>query len=174
VYDLPWPESELAQLGDIQVRMRVTLSYFIEPGPGQVGWKDRYRYPSHGLRFDLNSPSETRGEFLKRVNRQARAEEEHAGATPSPSDHWLLGQQRDAGSIHSDLWTGTAADLASSNMIVVRPSVGWWRERGHLNRWDRPARYALIVSIETPTSEVDIYTPVVNKVTTPVETPIAM
>ena len=33
----------LSALGDKKVTMRVTLSYFIEPGPGQRGWKDKYR-----------------------------------------------------------------------------------------------------------------------------------
>lgn len=32
--------------------MRVTLSYFVEPGPGEVGWEDKYRYLACGLRFD--------------------------------------------------------------------------------------------------------------------------
>jgi len=40
--------------------MRITLSYFVEPSPGEVGWKDRYRYASHGLRFELNGPERTR------------------------------------------------------------------------------------------------------------------
>jgi hypothetical protein len=38
--------------------------------------------------------------------------------------------------------------------------VGWWRERPHLGRFDRRARYSLIVSIRTPVEEIDIYTPV--------------
>ncbi len=33
------------------------------------------------------------------------------------------------GSIHSDAWTGTAAQLASSNLLVVYPVTGWWRYR---------------------------------------------
>ena len=38
--------------------MRVTLSYFIEPNPSQRG-NSRYRYQSHGLRFDVKRPTET-------------------------------------------------------------------------------------------------------------------
>ncbi len=30
---LPWPTDELASLGDVEVRLRITLSYFIEPNP---------------------------------------------------------------------------------------------------------------------------------------------
>lgn len=50
---LPWPDDQLAELGETQVQLRVTLSYFIEPNPGERGWKGRYRYASHGLRFAL-------------------------------------------------------------------------------------------------------------------------
>jgi hypothetical protein len=170
LYELPWPMQELQQLGEVPVQLRITLSYFVEPGPGEVGWKDRYRYASHGLRFELNDPSENRQEFLKRVNAQARADDEGSSDTASPSGHWVLGsQQRDVGSIHSDIWTGTAAALASSNLIAIRPAVGWWRERAHLGQWSRLARYSLIVSVETPATEVDIYTRIAAQITTPIE-----
>ena len=68
VYRLPWPADVLGTLGEMPVKMRVTLSYFIEPSPGEVGWKDRYRYASHGLRFELNGPGEGESEFVKRIN----------------------------------------------------------------------------------------------------------
>jgi len=174
VYELPWPKQQLAQLGEAPVKMRVTLSYFIEPGPGEIGWKDRYRYASHGLRFDVIGPTETNSEFLKRLNAQSRAEDEGHPGTTSASSYWMLGQQRDAGSIHSDIWTGTAADLANSNLLTVRPTVGWWRERAYLNRWDRSARYTLIVSIETPSQDIDIYTSVANMIKVPVEVGITI
>ena len=170
LYELPWPKDQLQQLGAVEVQLRITLSYFIEPGPGEVGWRDRYRYASHGLRFDLNKPSETQDEFLRRVNAQSRSEEFGAPDTSSPSDYWLLGsQQRDIGSIHSDVWTGTAAELASSNHIAIRPTLGWWRERHHLGQYNRLARYSLIVSIETPVEGVDIYTPVATRIMAPIE-----
>lgn len=170
LYALPWPADELLRLGETQVRMRVTLSYFIEPGPGEVGWSHRYRYASHGLRFELNSPGESQTEFVKRINKQAREQDEGKPETEAPSDHWMLGQQRNVGSIHSDIWTGRAADLATSNLIAVRPLIGWWRERHHLGSVEKQTRYSLIVSVETPSEETDIYTPVAAKIgiTTPV------
>lgn len=170
VYDLPWPVDVLKALPDeTPVQMRITLSYFIEPAPGEVGWKDRYRYASHGLRFELNSPNETKDDFVKRINIAARAQDEGAPGTASAMGHWLLGSQaRDRGSIHSDIWQGTAAELAVSNLIGVSPVIGWWRERSHLNRWDSQARYALIVSINTPDESVDIYTPVAQQLNIPV------
>jgi hypothetical protein len=168
LYELPWPVEALQELGAAKVTMRVTLSYFIEPSPGEKGWDRRYGYASHGLRFDVNNAVETKEEFVKRINKAARDEEEKAPNTPSAYSHWLLGDQRNVGSVHSDVWTGTGAQLASSNMIAVRPSVGWWSERPHLGRWDRSARYSLIVSIHTPTQSVDVYTPVLQAVTQPI------
>ena len=38
LHRLPWPREQLANLGAAQVEMRVTLSYFIEPNPGERGW----------------------------------------------------------------------------------------------------------------------------------------
>lgn len=168
LYALPWPIEALLDMGPTQVRMRVTLSYFIEPGPGEIGWKDRYRYRSHGLKFELNSAGESADEFMRRINAQARDEEEGAPGTPSPKE-WLIGANtRNKGSIHSDIWEGRAADLATSNLIGIVPTIGWWRERKHLGKSNKRTRYSLVVSIETPEEEVDIYTPVSVQVGVPV------
>jgi len=164
LYRLPWPSQVLQELGEEEVRMRITLSYFIEPGPGEIGWKDRYRYPSHGLRFKINSPTESEDEFIRRINRALRDDEHGRPDTESPSDHWIIGQNRNKGSIHSDIWVGTAADLSSSNLIAVFPSIGWWRERPHLEKVNNKTRYSLIVSIETQEQDIDIYTPVATKI----------
>ena len=40
------------------------------------------------------------------------------------------------------------------------PVAGWWKEKPFLERYDALARYALIVTIRAPGSDVDIYTPV--------------
>jgi len=172
LYELPWPTDVLRSLPDgTNVEMKVTLSYFIEPGPGEIGWQDRYRYASHALRFDLKSPTESKEQFVKRINKAARDEEEGHPGTQSASDHWKIGQARDRGSIHSDIWQGTASELADSNIIAVAPRIGWWRERAHLGKWNRKTRYALVVSITTPEESVDVYTPVATQVgiTVPVE-----
>ena len=92
LYELPWPKEVLLALpSDIKLQMRITLSYFIEPGPGEIGWKDRYRYASHALRFDIKSPSETTNLFLKRINAAVREAEEGHPGTQSASEHWLIG-----------------------------------------------------------------------------------
>ena len=159
LYKLPWPTDVLSDLGEKPVIMRITLSYFIEPGPGEIGWENRYRYASHALRFDINGAGESEGDFVRRINYQAREDGEHPG-TRGAGKNWVIGEARNVGSIHSDIWQGRAADLAASNMIAVYPAVGWWRERHHLNRWNRECRYSLIISIYTPEQTVDIYTPV--------------
>lgn len=165
MYDLPWPKDVLYGLpDDTDVSMRITLSYFIEPGPGEIGWKDRYRYPSHGLRFDLKSPTESKEQFTKRINKAARNEDEGKPGSQSASNHWTIGQTRDRGSIHSDIWKGTASELADSNSIAVFPRIGWWRERAYLGKWNKKTRYALVVSITTPEENVDVYTPVANQI----------
>lgn len=163
LYNLPWPKDVLSELGEEHVTMRVTLSYFIEPSPGEIGWENRYRYASHTLRFDVNGPGETEDEFVRRVNTQARDDGEHPG-TAGSGENWVIGEARNVGSIHSDIWQGRAADLAGSNMIAVYPAVGWWRERNYLNRWNRSCRYSLIVSIRATEHIVDIYTPVINQI----------
>lgn len=72
IHEIPWPRDVLQELGAVPVEMRVTLSYFIEPGPGEVGWKDKYRYPSCGLRFDVINQNEEKEDFEKRVNVKMR------------------------------------------------------------------------------------------------------
>lgn len=169
LHRLPWPLAELEALGDTEVEMRVTLSYFIEPNPSERGVRSRYRYESHGLRFDVKRPLESLGDFRSRVNAAARDEEEgtHVGGD---DPGWLIGKQnRHKGSLHSDTWRGSAADLASRGVLAVYPALGWWKTRPGLERYDRNARYALIVSIHAPEVDVDLYTAVNNQILLEVE-----
>ncbi|MGH9090017.1 MAG: S8 family peptidase [Acidimicrobiales bacterium] len=173
-HSLPWPTEVLSDLGGAPVRLRVTLSYFIEPNPGSRGWVRRYSYASHGLRFDVRRATESNDAFRKRLNQLALAEEERR-PTPAASDshEWYFGPDyRVSGSLHSDIWTGTAADLADRGAIAVYPVTGWWKELKSRDRSDRGARYALVVSIETPDQDVDIWTPVAQQIGVPVEVTI--
>lgn len=170
IHEIPWPKKVLEELFDTEVEMKVTLSYFIEPGPGEVGWKDRYRYPSCGLRFETNG-SLTEEEFRWKISRMSEDENYSETQTRGISPKWLLGaNNRNVGSIHSDVWKGTAAELAISNLIAIYPTVGWWRERAHLGKWDSKIRYSLIVSITTPKVNTDLYTPIINKITSTTQT----
>jgi hypothetical protein len=169
LHNLPWPRQVLEDLGEVPVRMRVTLSYFIEPSPGRRGWTNKHRYQSHGLRFEVKRPLETNDEFHKRISKAAREDGEEV-EHGSDDREWELGDHlRRKGSIHCDTWTGTAAELAASGVVAVFPVTGWWKERQHLGRWDREARYALIVTIETDETEVDLYTPIAVQIGVPVE-----
>lgn len=167
-FELPWPRDVLEDLGDLLVRLRVTLSYFIEPNPGRRGWTKRHRYSSHGLRFDVKGPTESLDEFRKRLNQQALDEEEERPKSDGP-DGWFLGERaRNRGSIHSDLLSGFAADIAERGVIGIYPVSGWWKDQPKRDRSHLGARYTLIVSIETDAAEVDIWTPVAMKVGLPI------
>lgn len=167
LHPLPWPHDVLRELGDTMVELRVTLSYFIEPNPGERGRDRRHRYASHGLRFDVNTPTETYEDFRRRLSSAARQEEDDVSTTSSDAENWLLGPRlRHRGSVHSDRWQGTAVDLASRGIVAVYPVIGWWRERPRHERWGKRARYCLIVSIYTPATEVDIYSPVAVQIPT--------
>lgn len=166
LHRLPWPKQVLEQLGGQTVRLRVTLSYFIEPSPGRRGWTRKHRYQSHGLRFDVKRPTDVSdAEFLRRITKDAQDDEEDAIGSVADDRNWAVGTKlRCKGSIHSDIWTGTAAQLAASETIAVFPVTGWWKERQSLERWNRLARYALIISLETDATEVDLYTPIANQI----------
>lgn len=168
LHALPWPKDELEALGAAKVQMRVTLSYFIEPNPSARGSASKYHYPSHRLRFDVRHPLESIEDFLARINAAAAAEEDEQNTSPQDPD-WLLGKtQRHKGSLHQDVWEGTAADLASRGFLVVYPAMGWWRTRPKLERYNLPARYSLIVSIRTPQTDIDLYSAVAAQIAVPV------
>jgi len=171
LHQLPWPIAVLQELGNVELSMRVTLSYFIEPSPGRRGWTNKHRYQSHGLRFEVKHPLETETAFHKRISRAAWDEDEETAPSIQDDRAWELGQQlRRKGSIHRDTWHGTAAQLAASGLIAVFPVTGWWKERPHLQRWGHAARYALLVTIETPRSDIDVYTPIAAMIGVPVAT----
>jgi hypothetical protein len=171
-HQFPWPRTELEQLGETEVELRVTLSYYIEPNPGERGWLRRHRYPSYGLRFAVKKALESVDTFRTRINAAAVAEEEELGAIDAGSDDWFLGARlRNLGSVHSDYWRGTAAELARRSAIGVYPIGGWWKENPAHKRYDRPIRYALINSIRAVNGTIDIYTPVMTQIATLVELP---
>ena len=172
MHALPWPTDVLRSLGETTVRMKVTLSYFIEPNPARRGWDHKFRYQSHGLRFDVKTPTESTQEFMTRLNRERWDEERGQASVTSSSDtsEWFFGKQtRSKGSLHSDWWEGNAASLADRSQIAIYPVVGWWRERHSEGHTSKRARYSLIVTIETPDINTDIYTPVATQVVTPIE-----
>lgn len=171
IHTLPWPKELLRELGDIPVKIKVTLSYYIEPGPGEVGWKDKYRYSSCGLRFDMINSDESLDDFKKRINIKMRGEDKKDnGDGTSGSDRWFLGSKnRDVGSIHSDFCELSAVELCECNRIAIYPVVGWWRERDYLGKYDSTIRYSMVITISTPKTDVDFYTPIITEIGNSVE-----
>lgn len=176
LHSLPWPRQELLNLPpETEVELRITLSYFIEPNPSARGTSSKFHYPSHRLRFDVQRPLDaTTEDFVARIN--AAAEREDDGDPIDPKDTgWVLGdRQRHRGSLHQDVWYGSAAELASRGFVAVYPAKGWWRTRPAQERYDLPARYSLIVSIRTPQTDVDLYTPIAQQVAAQVAVAVAV
>ena len=166
LHELPWPTEVLQNLEETVVRMRVTLSYFIKPNPSRRGWSGRYIYPSYGLRFAVRRQTESTEEFRQRINKLARDEEGQTLPAETDGNEWFFGlrQQKSAGSIHTDIWTGPATDLARKGVIAIYPVAGWWKFNKKRNLSHLGVRYSLVVSIESPSVEVDLWTPVYQQI----------
>ncbi|MGW4809514.1 S8 family peptidase [Kitasatospora sp. NPDC004272] len=175
LHELPWPREQLLDLGPTQVSLRVTLSYFIEPNPGRKGVLRQHTYPSHRLRFAIKG-LETLAAFERQIAANAEAEDD--GITTvgrfESDKFWLAGtDNRNRGSLHSDVWTGSAAELADCGALAVYPAGGWWKYHNRADRVGRPVSYALLVSLATPETETDLYTPTALQLDIPVATDLA-
>ena len=168
LYQLPWPIEDLLQLPhELEVRLRVTLSYFIEPSPGRRGFRKRYSYRSHALRFETIRPGQSLSNFKASFNGLASMED--YDGPEGDANGWFFGPQlRTRGSLHSDIWTGSAADLADMHTIAVYPVGGWWKYKTAGDRWKNPVRFSLLVSLEVPDTNVDIYSVIESQVEIPV------
>ncbi len=172
LHELPWPFEELLKLGAADAELRVTLSYFVEPNPGDRGWTSKFRYASCGLRFQVVGPNQSREDLLKSISKKMREDDNDTGGSVSSEDWYLGPQNRDRGSIHSDFKQMTAADLSSSRYVVVYPVYGWWAKRQALGKMTNRIRYSLIVTIETPEVESQLYNEVAMQVKVPISTGI--
>lgn len=176
LHSLPWPKDALQALPPAtQVELRISLSYFIEPNPSARGTASKFHYPSHRLRFDVQRPLDaTTDDFVARIN-AAAAREDDGDPIDAKDPNWILGGlKRHRGSLHQDIWQGTAAELASRGFVAVYPAKGWWRTRPAQERYNQPARYSLIVSIRTPEINVDLYTSVANQVAAQIAAPVVV
>ena len=172
LYQLPWPLTELQNLPpELEVKLKVTLSYFIEPNPGRRGYRSRYSYQSHGLRFETIRPGQSLENFRAYINGLANMDD--YDGPEGDNDGWFLGDQlRTRGSVHSDKWTGSAQDLADMHTIAVFPVGGWWKYRTAEDRWENRVKFSLLVSIEVPDENVDIYSVIKNKIQVEVSNPV--
>ncbi|MDB6140622.1 MAG: in-like serine protease, partial [Verrucomicrobiaceae bacterium] len=167
VYRLPWPKTLLHSHGDTEIRLRVTLSYFIEPNPGSRMVKTKYRYAGCNLRFLVQTATESMPNFFARVSANVSEEDRAAYSTPDDStDGWIIGEDmRCRGSLHSDTWTGTAAKFAQMEHLIVYPVNGWWRLRPVHRRFAKRIRYALVITAEAVGSDLPIYAPIEAAIT---------
>lgn len=161
-YNLPWPRGVLEQLENKVVTMKVTLSYFIEPNlSGKAATRpDTYR--SYGLRFEMKKRGESDARFLSRIG---ASQEKRDSEVNDEASYWLLGSKGiQAGSLHCDLWRGTAIDLAGHDSIAIYPVGGWWKSHIGQKRMQDKARYSLVISISAPEQDVDLYSEIVSLV----------
>lgn len=170
LYRLPWPKELLQAHGEAEVRLRVTLSYFIEPNPGSRIVNSKYRYAGCNLRFLVQTPTEKRKNFIARVSDAVSKEDQAAYEKPhDTTDGWLIGDDlRRRGSLHADTWTGSAAKLAQMEHLIVFPVNGWWKLRPQHKSYTRRIRYSLVLTLESLGAEIDLYTPIQNAVSVPV------
>jgi hypothetical protein len=171
-YSLPFPQKELLELGGTEIEMRITLSYFIEPNPSSRG-RTHHSYKSHGLRFDVKNPSELESHFRGRLTKAMQEEGvDYKNDTP-PGKWWILGKNgRTKGAIHSDIWRGSAVDLAGCGNIAIFPVNGWWRDRQKdKTAINNIAHYSLLVSIRTSV-DVDLMSPVEFRIANAIKTDI--
>ncbi|WP_088343912.1 MULTISPECIES: S8 family peptidase [Rhodomicrobium] len=182
LYTLPWPKETLRQLGEKRVALKITLSYFIEPSPGQLKPVTPARYRSHGLRFDMQRRNESDEAFKSRINDLAAASDvdddtdTHAGVVmvdeevpglaeievgPESDTGWMFGSRSRAadkpGSLHCDIWQGNAIDLADRHMVAIYPVAGWWKYRVPQHRYNEKTRYALVMTLDCVEQDVDLY-----------------
>ena len=170
LYEIPWPTAVLQdQLFDQEVTIKVTLSYFIEPNPGAREYARNFSYHSHSLDFKLIKANETPAEFQRRVSASANMEDDAESPDLRDEDWTIKERVRSKGSIKKDFLKTDGANLASRNILAVYPKGGWYRSRKVLEKYDQEVRYSLIVSIETPETEIDIYTPVENLIPIPIQ-----
>jgi hypothetical protein len=164
-YSLPIPSRLLEELDNEEVELKITLSYFIDPNPGLGANVDPERYRSHGLRFDLRRKHESQAVFRTRVNASER-EDPRVGPASDPDDErWMLGPQSIfAGSLHCDTWIGPAVELLQRDTLCIKPVGGWCQKRASATVCDTPRRYALIVTLKSRDTNIDIYTPIANHV----------
>lgn len=173
LYALPWPADVFRQFSALTIRLRVSLSYFVEPNPPKVRTvNSNYNYAGCSLRFAISKLGQSRKAFEADINALEDADDSEGEVDAGDNSRWRFGQRaRSRGSLHCDVWEGPAADLIEPRFIGICPVSGWWKTRPFKHRYNEKIRYALLVSLEADSPEIDIYTPLRVAVETPVLIP---
>lgn len=167
-YTLPWPKDVLRDIiAENDVRITVTLSYFIEPNPGHRQYANNFSYHSHNLDFKLIKPTESIKEFKRRISSSNKEVDEDK--PDLKGENWTIRERiRSKGSIKKDYLDTNGIELSQRFHLAIYPKSGWYRTRRTLKKYDSKIRYSLIVSIETPNTDIDIYTSVETQILTPI------
>ncbi len=170
LYEIPWPEEVLRDIvAEHNVRITITLSYFIEPNPGSKQYSKSFSYHSHNLDFKLIKPTEDLAHFKRRIS-AAADENDDTETFDGTSEPWSIKERiRSKGSVKKDFLDTNGADLSTRKYLAVYPKSGWYKSRKKLEKYHDPVRYSLIVTIETEDTEIDIFTPVANLIAAKVE-----
>lgn len=179
VFTLPWAETILGSNPDEHVRLKVTLSYFVEPNPGSRGYTSIYRYAGCQLRFRVSDPGQSRDDLVNAVSAATGADETEQDAEPaepprfSRDARWMIGPSAATrGSLHCDFWEGPAAEVADMKHIAVYPMTGWWKTRAAQRKYDAIQPYSLIVTLESMSGALDLYTEISTAVA--IEAPVEL
>lgn len=163
LFELPWPKEALKSLEEKNVKLTVTLSYYIEPNPGSRRLATHYAYHSHQLDFDINKRNETEDEFKIRISKPENETKENRPDRTGVA--WEIGKKVSAkGSIRKDFIEGTGNEMSERNILAVFPKNGWYKNLKRQKKFNEKVRYSLIVSLETEEKEIDLYTPVFNEI----------
>lgn len=164
LYEIPWPVDILREyLTAADVTLKVTLSYFVDPNPGNRRYANNFHYHSHSLDFKVIKPTEELAVFRRRIS--AAVEGDDNPDYIGNDEPWFLKESvRSKGSIKKDFIVTSGADLSTRNILAVYPKSGWYKTRKKLNKYNTAVRYSLIVSIETDNADVNIYNPVLAQI----------
>jgi hypothetical protein len=144
IFRMPIPQDLLLDNPEMDVELRVTLSYFPEPST----YRTRVE---HGLdlKWDMQGPAEPETAFLERVNdllRPRGPDGKKVKRRYGKSFPWDIRiQRRSRGTVQSGRWSGRASLLAGAKLIAVVPVLGWWDRR--LEMVTREMPFSLIVSV---------------------------
>ncbi len=147
--ELPFPEDELDAIGESNVELTVTLSYFAEPTDNLT----RRAYAGGRLRWDLQGPTETADSFRARINRIVLDQ----GVAPGSGSYaWEIpAEDRSRGTLQHDYARVPAASIAGARLLAVYPVLGWWEDSRE--GWSKDLPYSVVASVDLGEVDVDLH-----------------
>ncbi|MFC3453056.1 S8 family peptidase [Amycolatopsis speibonae] len=147
---VPLPQQVLNDNAETPVRLTVTLAYFVEP----TETLDIRRYAGGKLRWEMQGPLESEDQMRRRINALARS----TGTSKAKTSgyNWTVGSlHRARGTVQYDCLDLTASELVGDRLIAIYPALGWWEDHDRTRHLRIP--YAMVVSVDFGSADVDIY-----------------